>query len=91
MIVNPTHLIRACKFKFKCNQTWDSLEHTTDYSEDYVRHCPKCKEDVHLARNEHTVALYIELGYCIAIPLKNSSLNRMSRRHLIGVAKLMEG
>jgi hypothetical protein len=90
MTPNLTHIIRACKFKFKCNQTWDSLEHAKGSNEDYVRHCPKCKEDVHLAWNEHTVALYVEMGYCIAIPLENSILHKMSKRHLIGVAKMRD-
>jgi len=56
--------IRNCAFKFRCDQDWGDLERT---SEDKVRFCHKCEEDVHYVHTNKELKKAIEKNYCVAL------------------------
>lgn len=87
-LIEQTHLLRNCTFKYKCKQTWDSLEESKGLNYDLVRFCPECKEDVFLAESDEQIIWFVETCRCIAIPIKQTRLNRMLNRHLVGVPRL---
>jgi hypothetical protein len=57
--------IENCRFKFRCEQTWDGLTQTPDPR---VRHCSECREDVHFCTTDEQLAKAIRQGHCVAIP-----------------------
>ena len=81
-------MILNCTFKYKCNQTWDSLEESKGLNYNLVRFCSKCKEDVYLAESEEEIIWFVETFRCISIPIKRTSLDRLINQHLIGIPTL---
>ena len=59
--------IENCKFKFKCNKTWNSLEIKDDYSENR-RFCGQCEQDVYFINSEAELQIAILNNYCVSIP-----------------------
>jgi len=57
--------IENCRFKFRCEQTWDGL---TPTAHEQVRHCSECREDVHFCTTDEQLAQAIRQGHCVAIP-----------------------
>ena len=57
--------IENCRFKFRCEQTWEGLTLT---AHEQVRHCSECREDVHFCTTDAQLAKAIRLGHCVAIP-----------------------
>lgn len=57
--------IENCRFKFRCEQTWEGL---TPTAHDQVRHCSECREDVHFCTTDEQLAQAIRQGHCVAIP-----------------------
>ena len=90
ILEKPSHLLRNCVFKYKCKQTWESLEEAKGFNYNLIRYCPKCKENVYLAESDNQIIMFVETCSCIAIPIENSRLDRMQRRHLVGVPKLVK-
>ena len=65
---NTTHLIRNCRFKFKCDVTWESMEKTNQDDPALVRFCNKCEKKVYLTRTQRELQIHIEFNDCVAIP-----------------------
>ena len=59
-----SELIRNCKFKFQCDQSWNDME-TTDNSG--IRHCGTCNEDVHLCKTPGDLRLALVNNWCVAL------------------------
>jgi hypothetical protein len=60
--------IENCRFKFRCEQTWDGL---TPTAHEQVRHCSECREDVHFCTTDEQLAQAIRQGHCVAIPSRD--------------------
>ena len=56
--------LRNCKFKFKCTQTWESLEETNIAT---TKHCNVCHEWVYLVETDKRLVEAIKLNQCVAI------------------------
>ena len=57
--------IENCRFKFRCEQTWEGLAQTPDPR---VRHCSECDDSVHLCVTDSQLAEAIKRHWCVAIP-----------------------
>jgi hypothetical protein len=86
---DQTHLIRNCKFKFKCDVTWESMTPVKETDPKRVRHCSKCNKRVYLTKTQTEIVVRIEVNDCIAIPVETSVLNQSFNSHLVGVAAEM--
>ncbi|RZW16516.1 MAG: hypothetical protein EX260_09810 [Desulfobulbaceae bacterium] len=63
------HLIRNCRFKFKCGAAWEHLDATEAPG---VRYCGGCERDVHLCETDDELAKAIRENHCVAIPREGS-------------------
>jgi len=57
--------LRNCSFKFRCTQTWQLLDVT---SEADVRFCKECQKDVHLVKTLSDLHECLKNDFCVAIP-----------------------
>jgi len=57
-------LIKNCKFKTKCDQSWNEMSLTDD--ED-VRFCKQCQKQVHLCLSDYELETAIDNNWCVAI------------------------
>ena len=57
-------LIRNCKFRYKCSESWNSMANTDDPD---VRHCSTCNENVHLCIDADDVLEALQNNWCVAI------------------------
>ena len=57
-------LIRNCKFRFKCDQKWESMAETEDPD---IRHCALCNESVHLCETAHDLHQAMLNNWCVAM------------------------
>lgn len=61
-------LLRNCKFKFQCDQRWETMQSTDDEN---IKFCEKCNETVHLCKNPWHLENAIKQNKCVAILAKN--------------------
>lgn len=61
-------LLRNCKFKFQCDQRWETMQTTDDEN---VKFCEKCNETVHLCKNPWDLEIVIRENKCVALLEKN--------------------
>ena len=54
------------QFEFVCEQGWDEMTPTDD---DTVRHCERCKENVHYCDTIVVARAHARLGHCVAVDL----------------------
>lgn len=59
------HLIRNCRFAFRCHQRWDSLE-TTEQRR--IRYCHECSREVVLCTQDDELKAALRADQCVAIP-----------------------
>lgn len=63
--------IRNCRFAFKCDKEWDSLDDTGD--ED-VRFCQTCQKEVHFCNDNFELIQNIKLNRCVAFYNDNGQM-----------------
>jgi hypothetical protein len=56
--------IRNCIFGFKCTADWDAMKITSVQT---IRHCARCKKDVHQISTKEELFEAIQLNRCVAI------------------------
>lgn len=61
-------LIRNCRFKFSCPQTWDTLDSIGNPT---IRWCSNCSQGVHLCKTEQELMAALAENHCVAIPEKS--------------------
>ncbi len=66
-MTNTSLRLRNCSFKFRCTQTWQRLDVT---SEADVRFCKECQKDVHLVTTLSELYACLKNDFCIAIPFE---------------------
>ena len=57
--------LQNCRFKFRCNQSWNLLLRTEDPD---LRYCTECERGVHFCTTDAQLAEAVRLGRCVAIP-----------------------
>lgn len=67
------NLVRNCNFKFKCTETWESLNHQKNATETIQdgnlvkRLCSNCDRYVYLVENQDQLLFALRDDNCIAI------------------------
>lgn len=80
---NTSLRLRNCSFKFRCTQTWQLLDVT---SEADVRFCNECQKDVHMVKTLSELYKCLKNDFCVAIPFDPSEEPWDDRaNHLIGM------
>jgi uncharacterized protein (TIGR02996 family) len=57
---------RPLRFDFLCDKSWADMRPTADYK---VRHCEKCRKNVHFCDNLADAREHSQEGHCIAVDL----------------------
>jgi hypothetical protein len=83
-------VIRGCEFKFRCKNTWESLESLENYPND-VKYCSACQRDVFLVETDLDLKKAVWANRCVAIPLKmrisiieESALKKLKEGYMVG-------
>ncbi len=59
-----TLTIRNCRFAFKCDKDWGSLD---DVGEEGVKFCQSCQSEVYLCGTDQELVKNVKLNRCVAI------------------------
>ncbi len=55
--------IRNCRFAFKCDKEWISLD---DIGEENIRFCRVCQKEVHFCNDDDELIKNIKLNRCVS-------------------------
>ncbi len=80
-------LIRNCEFKFKCDQSWDSMTTVSGYKSECVRYCKKCHKNVYWVGHDDELLMHIEFNHCVAISFDISNVKKFLDVPLVGSLK----
>jgi hypothetical protein len=77
-------IIRNCPFELACDQSWAQLEATEEPS---VRHCLRCRKNVHLCETTEALRVAMEQDLCVAVRRPSPGKMRLGKPAPTGARK----